>query len=211
MRAARASVIPEPSSKNLSIAGRLRDGILWETSVMTQDITPLAVTIRPATEADLPAINAIYNREILEGVATWDTEPWSKTQRLDWLQEHRRPGTLAIVADLPEVPVAGFAYLSYYKTRLGYRFTREDVLYVRPEFHRRGVGRSLLAALLDEARRFDIHVVLARIEATNEESIALHRALGFEIVGEEREAGHKFGMWRSLTVMQITLDDRGRG
>jgi len=178
---------------------------------MTEDASTHGIVIRPATEADLPAINAIYNREILDGVATWDTEPWSDAQRLDWLEEHRRPGALAIVADLPEAPVAAFAYLSYYKTRLGYRFTREDVLYVRPEFHRRGVGRALLAALLDEARRLEVHAVLARIEATNDASIALHHALGFEVVGEEREAGHKFGAWRSLTVMQIVLDSAGRG
>ena len=169
---------------------------------------PLASpTIRFATEADLPAINAIYNREIIEGVATWDTEPWSDAQRLDWLREHQRPGAVALVVDLPEAPVVAFGYLSYYKTRLGYRFTREDTLYVCPEFHRRGLGRLLLTALLDEARALGVHAVLARIEATNEGSIALHHALGFDIVGEEREAGHKFGAWRSLTVMQIVLHD----
>ena len=166
-------------------------------------------TLRLATEADLPAINAIYNREILEGVATWDTEPWSAEQRLDWFREHSRPGALALVADLPEGTargrVAAFGYLSFYKTRLGYRFTREDTLYVRPEHQRRGIGRALLAALIEEARRLDVHAVLARIEATNEASIALHRAMGFEVVGEEHEAGHKFGEWRSLTVMQIVL------
>ena len=53
--------------------------------------------------------------------------------------------------------------------------------------------------------------MLARIEATNEASIALHRALGFEVVGAEREAGHKFGAWRSLTVMQIVLPSMARG
>ena len=174
---------------------------LWHTRSMPS--TP--PTIRLATEADLPAINAIYNREILEGVATWDTEPWSPEQRLEWFREHTRPGAVALVADLPDDPLAGFGYLSFYKARLGYRFTREDTLYVRPELHRRGIGRALLAALLDDARGLGVHAVLARIEATNEASIALHRALGFEVVGHERESGHKFGEWRSLVQMQIVL------
>ena len=176
---------------------------------MPPEQAPEPPTIRLATEADLPAINAIYHREILEGVATWDTEPWSDAQRLEWFREHQRPGAVALVVDLPEAPVAAFGYLSFYKTRLGYRFTREDTLYVRPEFHRRGLGRLLLSALLDEARALGVHAVLARIEATNESSIVLHRALGFDIVGEERETGHKFGAWRSLTVMQIVLPDSG--
>ena len=166
---------------------------------------PAAPTIRLATEADLPAINAIYTREIVEGVATWDIEPWSLERRIEWLREHTQPGALALIADLPEATVAGFAYLSFYKARTGYRFTREDTLYVAPEYQRRGLGRALLAALLDEARALDVHAVLARIEATNEGSIALHRALGFDVTGEERETGHKFGEWRSLVQMQIVL------
>ena len=173
--------------------------------------SPAPPRIRLATEADLAAINAIYNREIVEGVATWDTEPWSAEQRLDWYREHTRPGAVALVADVEKADgqVAGFGYLSFFKTRLGYRFTREDTLYVRPELHRRGIGRALLAALLDEARRLDVHAVLARIEATNEPSIALHRALGFDVTGEERETGHKFGAWRSLVQMQIVLPSGG--
>ena len=171
----------------------------------------LQPTIRLATEADLPAINAIYNREIAEGVATWDTEAWSDAQRLAWFHEHAAPGNVVLVADVEVAagsvePVVGFGYLGYYKERLGYHFTREDTLYVRPEHQRRGIGRALLAALLDAARAREVHVVLARIEATNTGSIALHRALGFEVTGEERETGHKFGAWRSLVQMQVILD-----
>jgi L-amino acid N-acyltransferase YncA len=168
-------------------------------------------SIRLATEADLPAINAIYNREIREGVATWDLDEWPAEARLAWFRDHSGPGTVVLVADLPETPVAGFGYLSLYKTRLGFRFTREDTVYVRPECHRRGLGRALLSALLEEARRLEVHAVIARIDATNEASIALHRALGFAITGEERETGHKFGAWRSLVQMQVLLDSAGRG
>lgn len=162
-------------------------------------------SIRPATEADLPAINAIYNREIREGVATWDLDEWSDEARLAWFRDHSGPGTPVLVADLPGVPVAAFGYLSSYNGRRGYQHTREDTVYVRPEHHRHGLGRAVLAALLDEAQRCDVHVVVARIDVTNEASIALHRALGFEVTGEEHETGRKFGAWRSLVQMQIVL------
>ena len=174
-------------------------------------MAPASLRIRLATEADLPAIDAIYNREIAEGVATWDTTPWSAEQRLEWFREHSHPGTVVLVVDLEAADgavdaVAAFGYLADYKARLGYRFTREDTLYVRPDRQRRGIGRALLAALLDAARECEVHVVVARIDATNAASIALHRALGFEVTGEERETGHKFGAWRSLVQMQIVLD-----
>jgi len=162
------------------------------------------VLIRPATEADLPAINAIYNREILEGVATWDTEPWPAEARLAWFHEHTDPGEVVLSAEAGG-EVVGFGYLARYRVRLGYRFTREDTVYVRPDFQRAGVGRRLLAALLDEARRSGMHAVIARIEAGNAGSIALHRSLGFEVLGEERETGRKFDRWLSLVQMQIVL------
>ena len=174
---------------------------LWHTRPMPA----AACSIRPATEADLPAINAIYNREIREGVATWDLEEWSAEARLAWFRAHSALDLPVLVADLPGAPVAAFGYLSQYQARLGFRFTREDTLYVRPEHQRRGIGRALLAALLDEAGRLEVHAVVARIDATNEASIALHCALGFDVTGEERETGHKFGTWRSLVQMQIVL------
>ncbi len=166
---------------------------------------PPEVIVRPATEADLPAINAIYNREILEGVATWDTEPWTAEARLDWFRSHTHPGEVILAAEAGG-EVVGFGYLSLYRVRLGYRFTREDTVYVRPDVQRAGVGRLLLAALLDEARRAGMHAVVARIEASNAGSIALHRSLGFEVLGEERETGRKFDRWLSLVQMQIVLD-----
>lgn len=162
------------------------------------------VTIRPATTADLPAINAIYNREILEGVATWDLEPWPAEARRAWFYEHTHPGEVVLAAEAGG-EVVGFGYIERYRVRLGYQFTREDTVYVRPDFQRAGVGRRLLVALLDEARRTGMHAVVARIEAGNTGSIALHRSLGFEVLGEERETGRKFDRWLSLVQMQIVL------
>ncbi len=170
----------------------------------TPEMSSTEVIIRTATEADLPAINAIYNREILEGVATWDMEPWTQEARLAWFHEHTAPAEVVLVAEAGG-EVVGFGYLARYRVRLGYRFTREDTLYIRPDFQRSGVGRSLLSALLDEARRAEMHVVVARIEAGNTGSIALHRSLGFEVVGEEHETGRKFDRWLSLVFMEVVL------
>ena len=79
-------------------------------------------------------------------------------------------------------------------------------LYVRPDWQRRGVGRMLLAALVERARGQGVHALLAWIEAENAASIELHRAFGFDLVGVQREVGAKFGRWLSLALMECRLD-----
>ena len=165
--------------------------------------------IRRARASDLPAINRIYNDEILHGVATWDTEPWPDERRTAWFAEHEAdPTTPVLVAEVngdggPET--AGFAYLSIYRPRIGYRYTRESTVYVDPRYHRRGFGRRLMEPLIEEARRLELHVLLGVIEASNLASIELHRALGYEETTRLREVGYKFDRWLDSVTMELLL------
>lgn len=169
-----------------------------------------SVRIRPACEDDLTAINCIYNREILTGTATWDEEPWTAEQRRAWFAGHDA-STPVLVAE-SDGAVAGFAYLTKMSQKSGWRFTREDTVYIDEAQRGRGIGRALLKALLDEARRIGVHLVVASITSENEVSIGLHRALGFEVVGTLKEAGLKFGRWLDTTYMQIVVaGSEGRG
>ena len=163
---------------------------------------PLEVTVRDARADDLPAIQRIYNREILEGVATWDDWPWSNEQRRAWFEQQR--DEVVLVAVGPD-SVTGFAYTSPYRGKFGYRFTREVTFYVDPSFQRQGVGRRLLAALIERARARKLHALVAWIEADNEASRALVRSFGFEEVGREREAGYKHGRWLDGIDAQLVL------
>ena len=161
--------------------------------------------VRPATTDDLPAIQRIYNDEILAGVATWDEEPWTMERRKAWFAEHDASQPV-LVAEC-DGQVAGFACLTKMSQKSGWRFTREDTIYLAPEFRGRGIGRVLLTALIEEARRVGIHVVVASITTENEVSIHLHRSLGFEVVGTLREAGLKFGHRLDTCYLQLTLDN----
>ena len=160
-----------------------------------------ALTIRPARPDDVPAIQRIYNREVLEGVATFDESPWSTERRRAWLERQR--GELVLVA-VGEHSVVGFAYLAP-RAKSGYRFTREATVYVDPAHHRDGVGRRLMEALIEGARGRDLHVLLARIEAGNAASIALFESLGFEREGLQREVGHKHGRWLDIVELELLL------
>ncbi len=165
---------------------------------------PAALRIRHATEADLGAINRIYNHEIEHGAATWDVEPWSMGQRLAWWAEHNDPLQPVIVAD-DGAGVVGFAYLTLMSRKHGWRFTREDTSYIDEQARKQGVGTALLGALLEEARAIGVRLVVASITSTNEVSIRLHRRFGFEVVGTLRTAGYKFGEWMDTTYMQADL------
>ncbi len=160
--------------------------------------------IRRATEADLDAINRIYNREVREGVATWELDEWPAEQRRAWFSA-RTDEEPVFVAEVDGV-VAGFAYLTKYRGRRGYRFTRENTVMVDTAFQRRGIGRLLLSEVVRAGREMGLRSILAFIDRENEGSIELHRALGYGEVGREFETGHKFGEWRSSVELQLLLD-----
>jgi phosphinothricin acetyltransferase len=174
------------------------------------------VHVRLATLADADAIRAIYNKEVLESTVTFDLVARSRADQERWLDEHSG-AYLAIVAEdadgagadtgtsMATGAVVGFASLAPYRSRPAYSTTVEDSVYVRRDRQRRGVGRLLLSALVGLATDHGFHTVIARIVDGHEASIALHRAVGFEMVGIEREVGRKFGRWLDVAVMQRLL------
>lgn len=160
--------------------------------------------VRRATEADLEAINRIYNREVREGVATWELDEWPREPRLAWFRA-RTDEEPVFVAEV-DGEVVGFAYLTKYRGRRGYRFTRENTVMIAPEFQRRGVGRLLLGEAIEAGRQMGLRTILAFVDEENVGSIELHRALGYQEVGREFETGHKFGQWRSSVELQLLLE-----
>lgn len=164
------------------------------------------VAVRPATTADAEQIRAIYNHEVSHSVATFDLVPRSLDEQREWLQA--RSGAFAAIVAVDEGDqVLGFASLSPYRDRPAYRTSVEDSVYVRHDRQGTGIGRLLLGELLRTAAASGFHAVFARINAAGEASIALHRSLGFALVGVEREVGRKFGRWHDVALMQTLLQD----
>lgn len=163
--------------------------------------SPLAV--RVATADDAESIRAIYNLEVTESTVTFDLTPRSLAEQHDWLGEHSgaHPAVVAVDGEV----VVGFGSLSPYRPRPAYATTVEDSVYVRRDRQGQGIGRTILAELVDLATSHGFHAVMGRIVDGHEASIALHRACGFEMVGIEREVGRKFGRWLDVAVMQKLL------
>jgi len=161
------------------------------------------MTVRDATEADLPAVAAIYDEQVATAVSTFDLEPvplsyWEARLASTEVGDH------LLVADVDGV-VRGYAYSSTYRPRPAYRRTREASVYLDPEARGQGLGRQLYDALLALLRDDGVHTVLAVIALPNDASVALHRACGFEQVGVLPEVGRKFDRWVDTAFYALVL------
>lgn len=162
-----------------------------------------AFTIRPATIADLPAINDIYNYYVLHSTCTYQTAPSALDEREAWFADHSAVHPVTVAEQDGEV--AGWGALSRFHRRQAYRQTVEDSVYVRHDRMRQGIGRAILADLIERAKGLGVHTILASIDGEQTPSIALHQEFGFTDAGRLREAGFKFGRWLDVVYLQKML------
>ena len=161
--------------------------------------------IRPSTEADMPAVAAIYAHHVRHGTGSFELEPPTLADMLA-----RRAEVLA--RDLPwlvaeaDGQVLGYAYCNWFRPRPAYRYTAENSIYLAPQAAGRGLGRSLLAELLTSAERAGMRKMVAVIgDSANASSIGLHRTCGFTHVGTLRNTGWKFNRWLDTVLMEKIL------
>jgi len=159
--------------------------------------------IRPATMADAEAMRQIYNIEVTGSTATLDLVPRSAEEQAAWMVAHSGVYPVDVADDGGEV--VGFASLSPYRPRPGYATAVEDSIYVAADHRGKGIGRALLSEAVEMARTHGFHSIVARVSATQQASVALHQACGFDFVGVEREIGRKFGRWIDVAILQLLL------
>jgi phosphinothricin acetyltransferase len=162
------------------------------------------MTLRDATAADLPAINAIYNHYVPTSTCTYQMVPETEESRQAWFGG-RKPQHPVIVAEADGVIVA-WGSLSPFHKREAYAGTVENSVYVHHERQRQGLGRLLMEELIRRARASEsLHSIIAIISADQEGSVGLHRSLGFKQIGLLKEAGRKFGRILDVVYMQYML------
>jgi phosphinothricin acetyltransferase len=174
-----------------------------------------ALRLRAAVESDLDAIAALYAREVREGVATYEYDVPDRAEM------HRRWRAIAdagypyLIAELIEdgaARFAGYAYASAYRTRIGYRWTVENSVYVEPSCHGRGIGGALMRRLIEDCAALGFRQMVAVIgDGSNAASVALHERLGFKLAGVFPGLGRKHGRWLDTVQMVLPLGDGDRG
>lgn len=158
------------------------------------------ILVRDAVEADLEAINSIYNYYVLNSTCTYQTEPETMEARRAWFRAHgaAHPVTVAVEAGR----VVGWGSLSPFHKRAAYSRTVENSVYVDHDSQRRGIGRKLLEDVIQRAGRLGHHTIIAGIDAEQTASVGLHEVMGFERVALLKEVGFKFGRWLHVIYMQ---------
>jgi L-amino acid N-acyltransferase YncA len=156
------------------------------------------------------AIGNIFNEAILNSTALYDDEPRSAETIAAWINSKQAASYPIIGLEGIDGRLMGFASYGSFRPWAGYRFTVEHSVYVDARFRGRGIGRTLLGLLIDEATRQGFHTMIGGIDGGNLASIELHKKFGFSHCATIRESGFKFDRWLDLHLYQLILGATGK-
>lgn len=174
---------------------------------------PFAFEIRPATGADLPDVRRIHAHYVTNSTVTFDDRPLGLAAwrgRLAAAEHDRMPFLVAVA---PSGQVLGYALVAPWEaaSRAGRR-TVEDSIYLGPGSTGKGLGRALLAALVDAAREAGIRRIVAVVADRHADaSIALHEKAGFREIGRMGRVGYKFGRPLGTVTLELSVPRVSRG
>jgi phosphinothricin acetyltransferase len=165
------------------------------------------VVVRNSRDSDVAAMLAIYLHHIRRGVdasvdgdfETPDAEDLKRRRKS--MNRRKMPH---LVADAEGV-VVGYAYAVPFRKRPAYRYCVKHSIYVRSDEMHRGIGRRLMAALIDACAAAGFRQMIGYIDAANAASLGLHEAFGFRQVGYLPAVGYKFGRWTDTVMVQRSL------
>jgi L-amino acid N-acyltransferase YncA len=154
--------------------------------------------------ADWPHVRSIYLEGILTGDATFETEApdWEK-----WDASHLPQCRLVARAG---AQVVGWAALAPVSSRRVYAGVMEVSVYVAGSFRGRGIGGTLLRALVDCSEQHGIWTLQAGILPENKDSLSLHRRCGFRVVGRRERIGRRNGVWRDVVLLERRSETAGQ-
>jgi len=166
-----------------------------------------APLLRTASGDDMVRIQEIYAHHVLRGLASFEEVAPDVNEITRRFHEVTAEDLPYVVAELDD-SVQGYAYAAPYRNRTAYRYSVENSIYVDPGSVGKGIGRLLLAHIIEQCTELGYRQMVAVIgDSENHPSIDLHKALGFEHSGLQKSVGFKFGRWVDSVFMQLDLGD----
>ena len=163
------------------------------------------LVIQSITKNDISACLAIYNYEVINGVATLDLEPRTLEEWHEWYNAHSDEHHPIIVGTVNDV-VVGYASLSPYRLKDAFKSTVELSIYIHQDYRGQGVATRLMERILEIAKEDTmLHNVVSVITAGNEESTKLHNRFGFTYCGLTPEVGFKHGKYQDTETYALLV------
>ncbi|MBS1962823.1 MAG: N-acetyltransferase [Bdellovibrionales bacterium] len=162
--------------------------------------------VRPARDSDSTRIFEIRNDVIRTSDAILEDEPWPRAKWDTWWGARERALPILVVADENDV-AQGYALLTYFADRSGYRVTGEVSIHLDAAVRGQGHGTALFAALIEAGRAFGFLSLVARISAVNAASVRLHEKMGFQRAGHLHKVARKFGNLVDVYFYQRNFTD----
>ncbi|HVU23648.1 MAG TPA: GNAT family N-acetyltransferase [Opitutus sp.] len=161
--------------------------------------------IGECTNAQAAEILAILNDAIVNSTALYDYQPRTMAAMDAWFEAKRKGNFPVMGAFGDDGALAGFASYGTFRAWPAYKYSVEHSVYIRADQRGRGIGRTLLRALIEAATGQEYHTLIGGIDSANEASVRLHRSLGFTHCASIKQAGFKFGRWLDLEFYQLIL------
>ncbi|WP_308468208.1 GNAT family N-acetyltransferase [Rathayibacter soli] len=167
---------------------------------------PFEYAIRDAHESDLPDVREIYNHYVANSTVTFDEDAMTLREWRSKFAYLHRLGMPFIVAVSPRGQILGYALVSPWKQKRAYRFTVENSIYLGAASTGKGLGRALLADLIDRSKSAGLKEIIAVVaDKGADASIRLHESFGFTEIGRMGKVGYKFDRWLGTILMQKSL------
>jgi phosphinothricin acetyltransferase len=160
--------------------------------------------IRPAGDADLDPMLALWNGFIRDTTVTFTSEEKTAAGLAAMIAERRAAGREFLVAEAGGA-FAGFATYAQFRGGNGYAHAMEHSILLTPSARGQGIGRRLMQAIEDHARAGGAHTLFAGVSGENLAGVDFHARLGFATVARFPEVGRKFDRWIDLVLMMKRL------
>lgn len=163
------------------------------------------MSIRNATQNDLPDILEIFNYEIVHTPYVYLFEPWTLDYITHWFEEKKANNLPFLVYEL-DGKIAGYATYGKFRERAAYDTTVEYSVYLHKDYRGKGLAYKLVDELIRIAREQNYHVMIGGLDAANHDSIRFHKNMGFVEVAHLKSVARKFDTWRDLIFYQLILN-----
>jgi L-amino acid N-acyltransferase len=163
------------------------------------------MVIAPCTPQHASEILAILNEAIANSTALYDYKPRTIESMAAWFEAKSKGGYPVIGAFDADGSLAGFASCGTFRNWPAYQYSVEHSIYIHHAKRGRGLGRILLAELIEAAKQRDYHMMVGGIDSMNAASVRLHLSFGFRHCASIKHAAFKFGRWLDLEFYQLIL------